>query len=154
MSARVKRERSRRLRTWARGVGLGQRIAACEHSTGGGWEEREKKAPTPLCPCRENGTGALFASGKLTCVCVCFGLLCVYFPIGQEIGQAVRGEHQVSVLPQCKSLPERVPAAAASSWGQTHRFEGNSAFLPQLLFDVPSTAAWQVLCFLPGRAGP
>lgn len=138
---------------WARGVGLGQRIAACELNMGGGWEGRGKKAPTPLCPCREMGTGALFVSGRLT-VCVRFGLLCVYFPTGQEIGQAVRGEHQVSVLPQCKSLPEHVPAAPTSSWGQTHRFEGNSAFLPQLVFDVSSTAASQVWWFLHVRAGP
>lgn len=136
---------------WARGVGLGQRIAACELNMGGGWEGRGKKAPTPLCPCREMGTGALFASGRLT-VCVCFGLLCVYFPTGQEIGQAVRGEHQVSVLPQCKSLPERVPAAPASSWGQLDLRE--TAFLPQLVFDVASTAASQVWCFLLVRAGP
>lgn len=98
-------------------VGLEERDAASASTAGmdgKAWEVGEgKRAPGTAVSLQGNGDRDL-ATGKLTfflilCVCVC---LCVFwfafvcFPIGQEIGQAVRGEHKVLVLPQCKWLAE------------------------------------------------
>lgn len=100
--------------TWCDGdgsVGVEQRAAAptgAPGMDGKAWEVVEgRTAPCPTLSLQGKGDRDP-ATGKLTflcCMCMVW-VVFVCFSIGQETGQAVRGEHKVPVLPECKLLSQ------------------------------------------------
>lgn len=90
-----------------------------------------EESPCPAVSLQGNWDGGVVCIWESNLLCVCFGLLFAFFPTGQEIGQAVRGEHQVSVLPQCKLLPEYVPAAPCLELGTDESIRGKLCFLAE-----------------------
>lgn len=114
--------------------GVGQRVAASISAPGmdgRAWEVAVHGALFPSSMFLQQNADRNLAAGKLTFfVCVCLGLL-VCFPTGQEIGQAVRGEHEVPVLPQCEFLSEYELAESYPMCLRKSEPKGCAGYLPR-----------------------